>query len=191
MIITYWLCIQRLRVIKHNNNKYTQMLVNYNTHQLQYYIFKHNLIKYITAIQQLYYIIIQLCSYILYNTVYVKSFERENFHGCCGFLLNANFLPLKNFFKYWCCPLTTQSMVTHHLINNEHVTWHVAYYVTTFQWLLHIDHLDFPFLSHKPAVLQLLVSSTHDRTVSFKQGLKFSCLFYHNTCVKCDSSSLI
>jgi len=44
-------------------------------------------------------------------TIYVKSFERENFHGFHGFLLTVNVLPLKIFIEYQHCPITTQSMV--------------------------------------------------------------------------------
>ena len=45
------------------------------------------------------------------HTTYVKSFERENFCGFCGFLLTVNVLPLKFFLEYQRRPLTTQSMV--------------------------------------------------------------------------------
>jgi len=45
------------------------------------------------------------------HTVYVKSFEGENFCGFHKFLLTANVLPLKIFLEYWHCPLTTQSMI--------------------------------------------------------------------------------
>jgi len=69
----------------------------------------------------------KFCMYIAYEkshmacvcTVYVKSFEGENFNGFCGFLLTVNVLPLKIFLEYWCHPLTTQSVVPPHLINNE------------------------------------------------------------------------
>jgi len=44
-------------------------------------------------------------------TVYIKSFEGENFHGFHGFLLPMNVLPLKIFLEYRCHPITTQSMV--------------------------------------------------------------------------------
>jgi len=44
-------------------------------------------------------------------TVYVKSFEGENFHGFHRFLLTTNVLPLKIFLEYQRRPLTTQSMV--------------------------------------------------------------------------------
>jgi len=45
-------------------------------------------------------------------TVYLKSFEGENFHGFHGFLLTVNVLPLKFFLECWRHPLTTQSMVS-------------------------------------------------------------------------------
>jgi len=52
------------------------------------------------------------CVYgIIKNTVYVKSFEGENFHGFCKLLLTVNVLPLKIFLEYWHCTLTTLSMV--------------------------------------------------------------------------------
>jgi len=44
-------------------------------------------------------------------TVYVKSFEGENFHGFSRFLLTANVLPLKIFLEYQLRPLTIQSIV--------------------------------------------------------------------------------
>jgi len=44
-------------------------------------------------------------------TVYVKSFEGENFRGFHEFLLTANVLPLKIFLEYQCRPLSTQNMV--------------------------------------------------------------------------------
>ena len=50
----------------------------------------------------------------IYNniiTIYVKSFEGENFHGFCGFLLTVNALLLKIFLEYQCRPLATQSMI--------------------------------------------------------------------------------
>jgi len=51
-------------------------------------------------------------SIIVYiHTVYIKSFEGENFHGFCGLLLTTNVLPLKIFLEYQHHPLTTQSMV--------------------------------------------------------------------------------
>jgi len=49
--------------------------------------------------------------YMRVATVYVKSFEGENFHSFRGFLLTANVLPLKIFLEYQHHPLTTQSMV--------------------------------------------------------------------------------
>jgi len=52
-------------------------------------------------------------------TIYVKSFEGENFRSFHRFLLTANVLPLKIFLEYWHCPLTTQSMVPSGLINNK------------------------------------------------------------------------
>ena len=55
----------------------------------------------------------------VFYTVYIKSFEEENFCGFRGFLLTVNVLPLRVFLEYWRRPLTTQRMVSPHLIDNE------------------------------------------------------------------------
>jgi len=56
---------------------------------------------------------------LLDNTIYVNSFEGENFCGSHGFLLTMNIIPLKVFLEYRHHPLTTQSMVLCRVINNE------------------------------------------------------------------------
>ena len=122
-------------------------------------------------------------------TVYVKSFEGENFRGFCRILLTANILPWKIFLECWCCPLTTQSMVPpcsyKQWAKHWNVTWHVAYYVTTFLMATSYRSLGFPSslsqTSFSPITgVQYMI--TVEKTVSFE----FSYFFCHSACVKCD-----
>jgi len=50
---------------------------------------------------------------------YMSNHSKGSFHGFCGFLLTTNVLPFKIFLDYQHRPLTTQSMVPPHLINNK------------------------------------------------------------------------